>query len=327
MAGAAQWDDIPVEMFEAVRSLFIDSVTATVATAFDEAGIRSLLIKGPTISGWIYPDGGREYGDTDLMISPADFPAAERILEGLGFEYQLYLDSPGAPPWHAHTWVRPTDGANVDLHRTLIGATAAPEDVWAVLTRETESMTVAGKTMETMDAPAKAMLIAMHCSQHGLMTGKPAVDLALALEHLPEETWIEAQQRASSIGAIESFGAGLRMNAAGAALAERLEVAQASSVEVLIRASGSTDLALGFEWLATRPGPKEKLTYALHELFPPPDFMRTWWKVATHGWMGLVLAYVFRPFWLLARAPKGYRAWRRARIASRAAQSAHISGN
>ena len=59
----------------------IDAATAEVLRAFDAAGVGSLLLKGPALSGWLYAaDEPRSYLDSDLWIRPVDASQAERVL-------------------------------------------------------------------------------------------------------------------------------------------------------------------------------------------------------------------------------------------------------
>ena len=67
-------------------ALAVDAVTAEVVTALRDAGIRPLLLKGPSIAGWLYGDGAaRPYGDSDLLVSPGSYRPAENALRALGF--------------------------------------------------------------------------------------------------------------------------------------------------------------------------------------------------------------------------------------------------
>jgi hypothetical protein len=55
------------------HALARDVATAEVVEALRAAGVRSIVLKGPSIARWLYADGQpRPYGDTDLLVSPAD---------------------------------------------------------------------------------------------------------------------------------------------------------------------------------------------------------------------------------------------------------------
>ena len=84
----------------------IDAATAEVLRAFDAAGVGSLLLKGPALSGWLYAaDEPRSYLDSDLWIRPVDASQAERVLRALGF--RKHVDERGLPDWwleHGSDW-------------------------------------------------------------------------------------------------------------------------------------------------------------------------------------------------------------------------------
>jgi hypothetical protein len=313
----SSWDSARQQLREAAKTLWVDSVTASVVTAFGAQGIRVLLLKGPTIANWIYADGGRSYGDTDLLVSPNDFTLAENILESAGFRYLQLLDSPSARPWHAHTWVRNSDGAVVDLHRTVVGALRDPKDVWFALTRDTETMTISGTPVEVLSRPTRALLVALHAAQHGRGEAQPLRDLERALSKADADIWRRARTMATDIGGEEALAAGLSLTEAGDRLRRALRLGPVRSVEIAIRADGPTDMALGFEWLASRPTAREKASFVLHELFPPPDFMRAWIGIASRGHFGLILSYLWRPLWLVSHSWSGLRAYRRAKHSTR----------
>ena len=101
-------------------------MTAEVVTAFKDAGIPTILLKGPSIARWLYPAGGRTYRDTDLLVPPSQFADAGSVLRSLGFTDLLEdfhpcersaqavetpftrAPGPGARP-----------GGQVDLHRNI----------------------------------------------------------------------------------------------------------------------------------------------------------------------------------------------------------------
>src|SRR5436309_3618105 len=95
----------------AIDALRVDQVTAEVVRAFRVAEVPSILLKGPSIAGWLYADGSpRSYIDSDLLVRPDRHSRAEKILEDLRFTPVLAdEDTPG---WRltAHVWGRP-DGA------------------------------------------------------------------------------------------------------------------------------------------------------------------------------------------------------------------------
>ena len=69
---------------------------------------------------------------------------------------------------HASVWTAP-GRVPVEVHDRLWGADG---EVWQVLERETEAVTVAGETVEVPNEPARCLVVALHAAHHGV--GKDA---------------------------------------------------------------------------------------------------------------------------------------------------------
>jgi hypothetical protein len=299
-------------IWAAALTLAVDDATARIVSALRSVGVRPILLKGPAIAQWLYEeDEVRPYGDIDLLVSPEDLGPAEELLEQLGFRNYGYegvhrLD-------HADTWIPEAGQTSIDLHRTLLGATAPPERVWETLSGDTKNVKVGGRNVEALSPAGGALHIALHAAQHGAATVKTLNDLERAVTRLPDETWQAAAALADELDAVEAFGTGLRLLPEGKALAERLEVSRRTSVDALLMAEGDPAVARGIERLANTPGLSAKLRLLVRKLFPEPSFMRAWSRMARSGPPGLALSYLMRPLWLLWRAVPAGIAWRRAR--------------
>jgi Uncharacterised nucleotidyltransferase len=300
---------------QAARSLQLDLTAAEVGTALAESDVSCILVRGPSLTRWLYPQNqGRNYIDVDLLVSPDRFGTAERALESLGFAHvPTMMQRSDDRPVHARTWYREADSAAVDLHRTIIGARAADAVVWDTLSRETESIQVGGRQLEGLNAAATALVVALHVAQHGRQTPKPLDDLRQALERLPQATWKEAARLARQLDATESFGLGLRLLPGGKSLADDLGLPVILTAEGMLRSRTPPPTALGFEWLTHVPGTRAKARLLAGKLVPDTEFMHAWSPLARRGTLGLALAYLWRPLWLAWHAPRGYLAWISAR--------------
>ena len=296
--------------------LHVDSVTAEVVTAMRGAGIRPLLLKGPSIAAWLYGDGAaRPYADSDLMVAPGAYRRAGQVLRELGFH-------PVGYSWHSdsQTWVRRSDRGNVDLHRSLIGAVAPPDTVWEELAAHTDTLRVGGIDVEVLPLPARAAHVALHAAQHGNTPGT-LEDLARALRVADEGVWREASDRARRIDALPAFAAGLRLDPEGVRLAERLRLPAERPTSVALRADSDITVALGVESFASERSLRARARILLRALLPPPLYVRRWSTTHMARWpatvrrsrLGLWLAYLWRPIWILLRLPKAIAAVRRAR--------------
>jgi hypothetical protein len=293
--------------------LRIDAATAELIDRLESAGVRALLLKGPTVARWLYDGAGRPYLDCDLLVGPAEFELAEGALRSLG--YASLLGKMGMPPWwceHAAVWQRRRDGLTVDLHRTLIGVRVDDATTWRVLSADTEEFVVAGRPVQGLGFPARAMHIALHAAQHGPSWPTSFADLERALAVVDDELWRQAAALAERLNASAAFVSGLRLAPAGDRLVARLGLPDVRSVEAELR-NGSPPLALGFEQLALASGWRARAEMAWRKLLPTPEFMRDSDPATTHDRIGVARAYVRRVAWLLRRAPAGLRAWQRAR--------------
>jgi Uncharacterised nucleotidyltransferase len=301
-----------VDAFRRVaRSMLQDAVTAEVADALDRRGIRSIVLKGPSIARLLYRgDGERSYVDSDFLLAPECLTPAGRELRELGFTLYLppYGEAQGLE--HAEVWSR--ENVLVDLHWTLPGVEVAPADLWRVLAGSTETMLVATAEVAVLRPEGIAFHVALHAAHHGPASPRSIRDLDLALQTIDGATWRAASDLARRLRATERFAAGLRLLPAGEEIALRLGLADSPSVETVLLTRSQTLLTLGIERLARTPGLRRKLVMLGRELVPTPDVMRTWWPRAARGGPSLVAGYLWRPVWLFIHAGPALIAWRRA---------------
>ncbi|MGZ4315495.1 MAG: nucleotidyltransferase family protein [Gaiellaceae bacterium] len=296
-------------------ALVADHVALDVVRSFTSAGIPSVLLRGPTISRHLYGPGEvRGYVDADVLVPVLAREKAEGLLVELGFRHHAVLgqSDDDRPRWSS-TWIRDRDGGNVDLHWTLVGSRAAPEEVWNVFSAEIERVDVLEASLDGLSAAATAVVVALHAAHHGADVDHPLVDLARAVERLPVSTWVRAADLARRLDA-PAFAIGLRILPGGAALADDLGLGDRANTEEILRASTAPPMALGFDWLAQTPGPVAKLRLISRKIVPDRAFMYGWSPLARSGGRrGLALAYLWRPVWLLWHAVPGLRAWLAAR--------------
>ena len=301
----------------ALSSLALDVVAAGIATAFASSGIQFVLLKGPSISRWLYRGPGeRPYCDIDLLVSPKAVINADRQLIALGFSAppaDLSLNRPRA----AREFVHPNNGIAVDVHGWLEGVRASPDDAWELLSAKAEQLTVAGFQLPVLGAEARVMHIALHAAQHGPTSTQALQDLHVALAKVQPSTWEAAARLARQLDAMPAFLAGLNLVESGVAMAARLGLEEASSVESqLMSRSLPTDTlsaALGWQWLISRNGIKAKLAYVAQKLFPPVSWMRARYSAANRTKTGLLLSYPLRWRSLLVHALRGGFIWLKVR--------------
>ena len=316
-SGTADAAPPPVAVRTAALTLRVDNVTAEVVTAMREVGIRALLLKGPSIVAWLYRDGAaRAYVDTDLFVAAGSYRQTGDVLRALGFRPLGYS-------WHRHseTWQRRRDASIVDLHRSLIGISAPPDTVWEELAAKTDTLRVGGIDVEVLRVPARALHVALHAAEHGVDLSHPLEDLARALRVADEAVWRDAADVARRINARPAFAAGLRFNPAGVRLAERLHLPVERPPAVAVRAGPDMPAVLTLENLTSEQPLRTRARLVFRALAPSPRYIRHWSTTRMSGWpaalrrglLGLGLAYLWRPIWILLRLPKAINAVRRAR--------------
>ncbi len=246
-----------------MRTLAVDRVTAEVIRALDGAGIPAILLKGPSIARWLYPDGGRTYRDTDLLVHPGRFTDTEAVLRSLGFRGLLDEFHPAERAVEAHgtTYARSRPGAPgrtdvVDLHRSLPGV-GAGDRVWDTLAARTNTLVIGDTEARVLDPPCLALHIAVHAVQHAFGDHTDE-DLRRALATLPPGGWQHAAEVARRLGIEEVLGFGLRRHPDGAAIADALGLPAECR-------TGSPHW-----WRASRP-PKGAQT--LDQLWSAPNFV------------------------------------------------------
>jgi hypothetical protein len=295
----------------AARRLAVDRLTGQVVSALREGGVASILLKGPATTRWLYDESRqRRYRDIDLLIAASDFRAAEVILENMGFSYALAAVLPSEEVPHTRRWLVPGQWISVDLHHTLPGIGAQGDAVWTVLSRDLEQASVGGVVVDVLDEAGRAFLLALHAASHGERVEQPLEDLARALERVARPVWHQAGSLALELDAVAAFTTGLALLPEGRAVAAEIGAPQNVPVGVLLRASSPADTAFGFERLAATRGSRAKAALLGREIVPTPSFMRVWSPLARRGRLGLGLAYLWRPVWLLLNAASGIKAWR-----------------
>jgi hypothetical protein len=194
--------------------------------------------------------------------------------------------------------------------------------VWEVLSATTARTRIGVGEIRALAAPGLALTVAMHAAQHGgEAVNKPLRDLHRAVRLADERCWREAAALAERIDAMPAFATGLRLDPAGARLADRLDLPKARPLDVALRERPQRRMVMGIEHLATARGARAKARFVVGRTFPPRAYMRRNSALARHGPVGLLLAYAWRPFGMLIALPRAIVARGQARAAERAESS------
>ena len=295
-----------------LATMRVDAVTVEVVTALHGIGIDPILLKGRTIARWLYDNADpRAYGDTDLLIRAGELARAESLLATLGFEpdrdpnWIRDWPAPGRP------WLRQTDEAMVDVHRSLAGVEVDDDALWTALSDELESMNLAGVDVTVLSPAARVCHIALHVAQHEARTTQPLIDLQRALDRVDRATWVRAAGVAERLGAIPAFALGLAALPEGEQLGRELGLPSPGQAALTADANR---LDRSLEALAHAPGTRARASMVINKLFPSRRFMQGFSPLASRGRLGLTITYMWRPLWLFGRALNGIRGWHSRRV-------------
>jgi hypothetical protein len=309
----AQVADSAAELIATGIGLAVEALAVEVATAFEQSGIASVLLKGPSVIRWLYPAATDRYSvDVDLLVAPADLQRAEASLAELDFK----PIEPRRHDKHARSWVRPR-AVPVDLHSNLFGVGVDDETAWGALWALTEQLEVGGTSVSVLRSHGRALHLALHAAQETPDKAQALRDLGRGLELLELGVWRQARELAVQLDALPGLGAGLRLLPEGARVARELELPQYVTPEIALRAAGPPDLSLGLNRLIGMRGTAARVRYMTSKTFPSPAAMRAWSPLARRGRLGLAAAYAWRIPWLASGIVPAMRAVRSARAASR----------
>ncbi len=293
----------------------VDQMTAEVVTAFQRAGISPILLKGPSIAQWLYASDltRRPYGDTDLLVSPAEFPRAARVLRRLGF---------GQPTRgraiHAHTYRKLGSSLSnplcVDLHRSLPYVATSPKEVWRVLSAGSDTMRVVDTDVAILGVPARTFHISIHAVQHAFETKNPFEDLRRALRVVTPEDLGTAVAISRALGAEDALAAGLCLIPEGQEVAGQLNLTTERRGMLRFDVEGASEIeaaAYQVQRVIDASSARERLDLFIDMIFVSPSVLRASSLMARRGRSGLLLAYAGRPFVLLKRIGPALRKRRR----------------
>ncbi len=315
-AAALGGEDLAIAAGEArrvARGILIDTWTAEVVTALHERGIRPLLLKGPATACWLYADEpwARTYVDIDLLVAPTDFAGAEAALRRIGFQQPI---DPAGLVWHAWTWVRPFDGAKVDLHLTLHCLEHLPAaQVWAEVSRDAETCDIRGVAVAIPGIVARTLQVALHVDAAEDQGSKPAEDLRRALAQVDRDTWSAAADVARRLGVAPAMGARLRQTQDGRRLADELGLPEGGVIRDHLLAdiaeSRTSPRAYLLWCLTSQTTYRARARWIIQREVPPRRYMRELYPLARKGDLGLVAAYGLRMGRDVVRLPGAVLGW------------------
>jgi hypothetical protein len=273
------------------------------------AGVDALVIKGPTIASWLYPDG-RESGDVDLLVAPSMGNAARDALTAHGYTdvYAGVHDGEVAD----HSYVLTDDrlgGREVDVHVAFPGVGVDAETAWRELWARRSSVRTAGIDVPAVDRAAVAVLLLLHAARNGAASPRAVEDVRLVAA-ADDATWREVAGLVERLCAAPAVHAALGLVPDGERAARALGIAGVRDPDWELRASSPDPLSVRLLDLRAASW-RRRVAIVARELAPSAAFLRATRPVARRGAWGLPVAYVQRLADIARRLPGAWRELRR----------------
>ncbi|NMW31952.1 nucleotidyltransferase family protein [Altererythrobacter sp. RZ02] len=206
-------DDLRIWLKNCLKKNAFDYMRAVhiandITGALKAAGISCSLMKGCSIAAQFYAQPShRAMIDIDLLVERERYYEAERLLIERGFKrlYPLFdLDDRKRETFYrlhnAFTFVRPTDGLQIDLHwRTVSNPVLLPfiDLEWRELVEWRDDT---GRSLPTLTGRAHFIYVMVHGAKHGWVRLKWLVDLDKMVRGLSGEACNDVARQISANG-------------------------------------------------------------------------------------------------------------------------------
>lgn len=237
---------VPPELLSALRygaddaartALHLTGRLVQVMDALEEAGVRAIAFKGPTLDRRLYGERGlRAFGDLDLLVRPAETRVAVEALEALGYRVDA------ASPAHRSTvlardavvaMAREGD-APVEIHRGLVHPVHAGRLDFEGMWERAGTAPLGGGRVLELHAYDLLFLLCLHGAKHGWERLGWIADVARLVQVEAAWDWDAVLERArvQGMGRIVRAGLAVAHDLLGAPLPPEVEDALAADREV-----------------------------------------------------------------------------------------------
>ena len=146
--------------------LLLDHLLGELSSAMAEAGVPTVVLKGPAVASTFYPDRAwRSYGDLDLLVGAADWRGACEVLVRHGFRRIIPEPRPGFDErFGKGASFEDARKLQVDLHRTLA---MGPFGLWidpGALLASTTDFPTRGGPLRQLDDPSTLIHACIHAA-------------------------------------------------------------------------------------------------------------------------------------------------------------------
>ncbi len=295
---------------------WLELLHAECSWVLKRAEIDALVIKGPGLGDWLYPEG-RESVDVDLLVRPRQWGEALTTLRARGFVESRGGVNPDEAAPHSVDLRRddPTQGRHViDLHRFFPGIECDPDEAFEALWARRSTGSQAGVPVCLPDQPSQALLVALHAARGP--KSKTAADLERAMTSLDQAQLDDLGALTRQLHASVALRAGLETDPALAWTIGRLRLGDVEVTRYWALASRRSDsMATDFERFRAMPWP-ERATRVRHWIVPSRTTMNIHDPRVAAGGVALARAHVVRWGKRARRLPGAVRQWQQARRGS-----------
>jgi hypothetical protein len=149
-----------------INTLIIESTLITLTDAFRKNGLWFVVLKGPAFAHAYYPEPSwRPFVDLDILVRTNDWQRACALLVELGFVRKLPEPRAGFDErFGKAVEFKGSNGAEVDLHRTLV---VGPYGLWIdvdILAEHTAPLPLGGRDLRRFDDTAALINACAHAS-------------------------------------------------------------------------------------------------------------------------------------------------------------------
>ena len=195
-----------------------------VHSAFDEAGIPVLVLKGAALACGVFGDIGlRQFNDLDLLVAPDDIPRARRLLVSLGYEWLLAAELGDDTTFfeqeqellhmsRATEYEMSSGGGSIDLHwgtKQLETTVARKAGTASRLFKNAVPCTVRDQELRTFCPEHTLIHSCVHATWHACLPLSLLVDVAACLFRAESLDWEKVKTEALAMGLHRRLAVGL----------------------------------------------------------------------------------------------------------------------
>ena len=195
--------------------LRIRKLTLAALDALAREGVVPVLLKGSGLAERLYPEQplARPASDVDVLVTPAQLPAAERAMASLGLARQHDEGLANVMEEHHHVAWGAT-GRLVEVHFRLFSGFGGRAFDEAFLRSRLRRDTFHGREVLWLHPEDEFVYLATHAANHGFLRASWLVDLQRALRASADFDWVDMARRCADAGFHSAVSAALCVLAA-----------------------------------------------------------------------------------------------------------------